>query len=818
MRTSNIVQTNQTSQEVGTNAIAMSIDEASNVFLMDALGKLYSRPAQAALREYLSNAIDAHKAKGGTLPPIQITLPTKAGMNAKLSIRDFGKGMTEEEFSTILSRYGASTKRDSNAMIGGFGLGAKSGFAVSNEFFMTSYQNGQAIRVRIFKDSLNQGYIEVTDRFSTKEDDGMLVELPIPNGNLYELNKTALFNDFPFFMGYGVDAIDISPSSDQFAKQSVHNNKVFTPLTFGSETLGWVAKKQSNDSKMFALIGKVAYPIDLNRFSKLSRENNVVNEALVANVLMLKKFQRIKVINLPIGSVDLPSSREEITYSERSIRTIGAAISNYALMVKEQIQKELNTKKTKQLALANLADLEASSFSDVTDLTWQGKPIGIASLKDSIALAVSLRLTPKNYSMGVSIDLSQAVVKRISKFRELNGLSSKSDFNKGIFRITVKDSREMAAVKRLLTKKVVLDFLKIDTNDTTLSRSYGAMFMLTIADDSVNEWTFNHTDVDSVEFEKIIQKHKEEYLAEQVAEKVLQAKKVEEAKKKELAKEERALGMLSNFVVSSSPANTLSRNKANIVFKDEKVKKFFWAEEEVIAFIKSSIQSRKQKAIEANLLFPFTATKISNTFDIVTTNGGWNSTSSHLTKLRAFLNYFFEENSKMIVIGKERNLEEFKTAYPTVVSGVTVMQETIEAQTKDAKSELMIAFLALGNEKYHSNQTEVRSLMNLYKTLGSKKKELPEDLLTFAERFKAIEDSVSRTSRSSAVDERYMNNIVKHFIPEDAAQAQSYSVMDDLMTLKSTYPLLINSNFNHFSPAVVNDLLAYVKMCEQRAV
>lgn len=815
MRTSNIVQTNQTSQEVGTNAIAMSIDEASNVFLMDALGKLYSRPAQAALREYLSNAIDAHKAKGGTLPPIQITLPTKTG-NSKLSIRDFGKGMTEEEFSTILSRYGASTKRDSNAMIGGFGLGAKSGFAVSNEFFMTSYQNGKAIRVRIFKDSMNQGYIEVVDRFNVTEEDGMLVELPIPNGNIYELNKASLFNDFPFFMGYGVDAIDIIPASTDFSKQSVHNKKVFTPMNFGSETLGWVAKKSSSAPKMFALMGKVAYPIDLNKFSKLSKENNVINQSLVANVATLKKFQRIKVLNLPIGSVDLPSSREEITYSERSIRTIGAAISNYALMIKEQLQKELNAQKTKQLALANLAELEASGYSEIADFTWQGKPIGLASLKDSAALTAHIKMTPKNYGLGTVVDIAQGIVKRISKFSELNNLSSKSDYNRGIFRVTVKDSREVNAVRRLITKKVATDFLQFDTS-TTLSRSYGALFLITVADDVVNDWTFNYTDVDSVEFEKIIQKHKEEYLAEQVAEKELQAKKAEAAKKKEQAKEERALGMLSNFVISSSPANTLSRNNANIVFKDTNVKKFFWSEEEVLSFIKDSSQTKKQ-TIETSLLFPFTATKISNTFEIITTNGGWNHTASHLTKLRAFLNYFFEENSKMIVVGKERNLEEFKATYPTVESGVTVMRESIEAQIQDKKSELMISFLAMGNEKYHSNQTEVRTLMNLHKTLGSRKKELPEDLMTFAERFKAIEASVLRTSRSAAVDERYLNNVVKNFIPSDAVDSQSYSVMDDLITLKSMYPLLINSNFNHFSPQVVNDLLDYVKMCEQRAV
>ena len=96
MRTSNIVQQAQNSHEVNENATAMSIDDASTTFLMDALGKLYSRPAQAVLREYLSNAMDAHKAKGGKLPPIQVTLPKqnrwdhKKFMPTPLQVRHFG--------------------------------------------------------------------------------------------------------------------------------------------------------------------------------------------------------------------------------------------------------------------------------------------------------------------------------------------------------------------------------------------------------------------------------------------------------------------------------------------------------------------------------------------------------------------------------------------------------------------------------------------------------------------------------------------------------------------------------------------------------
>ena len=818
MRTSNIVQKSQSSREVGENAIAMSIDEASTVFLMDALGKLYSRPAQAALREYLSNAVDAHKAKGGKLPAIQVTLPEdmRSSSKPKLFIRDFGKGMTEAEFSTILSRYGASTKRDSNAMIGGFGLGAKSGFAVSDEFFMTSYQNGKGIRVRIFKDALNAGFIDVIDRFVTKEADGILVELPIPSANLYELSKKSLFTEFPFFMGYGVDAIDVKPSAD-FADQSVHNGKAFSSLDFGGEKLGWLSKKSNGPSKMYALIGKVAYPIDLSKFSSLSKQSKAVDKELIQAITTLNTYRRVKVIDVPIGSVDLPSSREEITYSERSIRTLGAIITNYALMMKQHIQKELNTKSTKLQVLNFIAALEDDGYNALNDLTWKGQTVGTAMFKDTNTVFTKLEPSSNGYYSNAEMEVNSEQGKGFKKLRQVRNYSMSADFKLGIYRLTVDSVADISTAKKFFTSKILCDYLKIEQKSSGRGAP-SALFIITTKDDVLNDWLLNHKDVALSELLTVVSKQK--------AEKEAQARKLAEEKvkheiareKARKAKEARAEVMLSNFMVNTGSAKALSRNTVETLFKDTKAKKYYWSEEEVEGL--ASVARVKAPVSTTKLLFPFKASHAANTFTVVTSRENWNEIN-YLTKLRAFLNLFVEDGSKMLVVGKERDLDEFKALYPTVESGVQLVKEVVQAQIEDENSEIMIAYNAIGDARYQ-NTDEISNLLNFVKALNAEQKlDLNDELTSAAERFRMVRSATKNLNTRTGLDEKYFLEALKGFATLAAIKKHSYSVETDVTALKKKYPILLTADFSlnteKLSAEVIEDLFEYIKMCEKKS-
>ena len=118
---------------------AAKLDKSSTQLVMDMLAKLYSEPHAAVLREYVSNAYDANVEAGAT-KPVEVHLPETD--EPYLSVRDYGNGLDYLNIVSVFANFGTSTKRDSDNLIGGFGIGSKSGLAVSDSIQISSVANG----------------------------------------------------------------------------------------------------------------------------------------------------------------------------------------------------------------------------------------------------------------------------------------------------------------------------------------------------------------------------------------------------------------------------------------------------------------------------------------------------------------------------------------------------------------------------------------------------------------------------------------------------------------------------------------------------
>lgn len=103
----------------------------ATVAMMVLRQKIYVRPAEAVVREVLSNARDANRENGKGTTPIEISLVQED--NPVFKVKDNGIGIGPERLKFFTS-YGASTKRNSNNQTGGWGLGCKSPYAVSDQF------------------------------------------------------------------------------------------------------------------------------------------------------------------------------------------------------------------------------------------------------------------------------------------------------------------------------------------------------------------------------------------------------------------------------------------------------------------------------------------------------------------------------------------------------------------------------------------------------------------------------------------------------------------------------------------------------------
>lgn len=133
-------------------ALSFGFAEGSEAHIFNILrNSLYSNKALAVLREYASNAWDAHREAGKGDLPIKVRLPTS--LEPTLVIRDYGNGLSVEAVRSIYTQYGASTKRESNEAVGFMGIGSKSAFCYTDSFTITSYHGGMK---RVFVAALDE--------------------------------------------------------------------------------------------------------------------------------------------------------------------------------------------------------------------------------------------------------------------------------------------------------------------------------------------------------------------------------------------------------------------------------------------------------------------------------------------------------------------------------------------------------------------------------------------------------------------------------------------------------------------------------------
>jgi DNA topoisomerase VI subunit B len=111
-----VLQTGQNNESIG-----MSLDLDSAQVLMQMLSKnLYSDSIGSTVRECASNALDSHR-RAGVTKPIIVSLIRNDSNNYEFSVEDFGTGLDHNDVENIISKYGKSTKRNSNTELGMMG-------------------------------------------------------------------------------------------------------------------------------------------------------------------------------------------------------------------------------------------------------------------------------------------------------------------------------------------------------------------------------------------------------------------------------------------------------------------------------------------------------------------------------------------------------------------------------------------------------------------------------------------------------------------------------------------------------------------------
>ncbi len=127
-----------TSAYSGPTTGSFTLEANAYVFKMLS-ANVYNDTILAGIRELSTNAVDAGLLIGN-LDPFDVQLPTVS--SPTFAIRDFGPGLSELDLTTLYTTMGASTKRNSNAYNGCFGIGKLAPLAYTSSFTVESFYGG----------------------------------------------------------------------------------------------------------------------------------------------------------------------------------------------------------------------------------------------------------------------------------------------------------------------------------------------------------------------------------------------------------------------------------------------------------------------------------------------------------------------------------------------------------------------------------------------------------------------------------------------------------------------------------------------------
>lgn len=271
--------------------IQAGIQQDSLPFIFDLVSKrLYSNPIGSVIREITSNCFDSH-IEAGVDEPVIISRNYHAEEGPSIEFKDVGVGLSPDRVSNIYMNYFSSTKRQDNTQIGGFGIGSKTPLAYTDMFYITTIFDGTKYEY-IFHKGENKPTLEILNQEETIEHNGTTIRIVMEKHDVdifkEELQNQLAYFDNVYFNGWGV-------SNDYHIYEGKH-------FKFRSDI------NQFN-TPIHLCIGKVRYPIDLNR------------------VPISSNYTKIPVaVKFEIGELAITPSREALTYDDESIKLIKARV------------------------------------------------------------------------------------------------------------------------------------------------------------------------------------------------------------------------------------------------------------------------------------------------------------------------------------------------------------------------------------------------------------------------------------------------------------------------------------------------------------
>ena len=313
---------NQSTESTGIKKKMRLSENASSMVFRMFTSTIYSNPIGTVVREITSNCFDSHIEAGVNAPILIKKTVDKTDNSIYISFIDYGVGMSPDRVENVYGVYFESTKRTNNNEIGGFGIGGKTPLAYKrstgqgegeydNSFFAITIHDGVKYIYNIFEGEEAPEFT-LLHQEATTEHNGTEIRIPILEKDVdrfeNEMIKQLYYFENLVFEGFSEDV-----SNDY----QIIRGKNFL---YRGENLG---------SFMHVCLGKVAYPITYD-------------------VLGLNQYDyQIPVaLNVPIGDIGVVASREQLDYSEATIKYLKAKLETVKGEMKGMLEKQYENVRT----------------------------------------------------------------------------------------------------------------------------------------------------------------------------------------------------------------------------------------------------------------------------------------------------------------------------------------------------------------------------------------------------------------------------------------------------------------------------------------
>jgi hypothetical protein len=274
---------------------------------------IYEDKIKAPIRELSTNAYDAHVEAGCPDKPFEVHLPN--AIDPEFRVRDYGVSMSHEDVMSLYTTYFGSNKRNSNSLNGCLGLGSKSPFAYTNQFWVTAYKDGK-----------KRNYVATVDTDGSRLDE--YPECDTDEADGFEVGFVVKEDDFATFKSRASEVYKYFSTQPIVTGTDFEHEQPSEPKLSGDDW-GFVG----SNSQSIAIMGNIGYPIDEEKFWN---DNLSWSEARKEPVYQM--LNAGVILHFDIGELSMTASREGLEYTD----FVKEAIKNKVIKLRTDLQKRVD--------------------------------------------------------------------------------------------------------------------------------------------------------------------------------------------------------------------------------------------------------------------------------------------------------------------------------------------------------------------------------------------------------------------------------------------------------------------------------------------